>query len=179
MILNYFLLFIVILLLTILGGLGFFWLNDIIRTKNFGKKGFDYNNIEKLFIKNRKKNIIDYKAYLMPLPTNDFVEKKRMNYMGVKDCALFKMIYDSETNVSGTCIGFGNCAKVCEQEAIYVKDGKVEITASCNGCGKCVDVCPNHLISLTQNVDFSSKVSNIVKKDFKFWKLCFNIFNKG
>lgn len=177
MILKYLLFFFIILISAIFSSFCFSWIFFIFNKNNLTNMTLN-SNMEKAFLKNNNKNVIEYKAYIENSTLNKN-EIKRMKFTGEKDCALFKMIYDSETNIPGNCIGYGSCVKVCEQEAIYIEDEKAVITTSCNGCGKCVDICPNGLIKLTPNVDFSSKTSNIVKKDFKFWKLCFNMFSRG
>ncbi|MBU4178861.1 MAG: 4Fe-4S binding protein, partial [Actinobacteria bacterium] len=45
------------------------------------------------------------------------------------------------------CIACKKCEKVCEFEAITVKDNRVFIDyEKCTQCGKCIDVCPNNVI---------------------------------
>lgn len=45
------------------------------------------------------------------------------------------------------CIGCMQCQRVCEAQAITVKDALAEIDhAKCIGCGKCVEKCPRHII---------------------------------
>jgi ferredoxin len=46
------------------------------------------------------------------------------------------------------CIGCGNCARVCNGDAILIINNKATIDpAKCVQCGKCVRVCPNEAIS--------------------------------
>jgi heterodisulfide reductase subunit A-like polyferredoxin len=47
------------------------------------------------------------------------------------------------------CLGFGDCVKACDYNAIYIHNGVADIIASrCTACGKCVDACPKKLIEL-------------------------------
>ena len=68
------------------------------------------------------------------------------------------------------CIGCGNCVKVCETNAITLKNGKAELNRKkCNLCGKCVDNCP------TRGLEFVGKLVTDVwllkelKKDIIFF----------
>ncbi|MBN1602772.1 MAG: 4Fe-4S binding protein [Chitinispirillaceae bacterium] len=46
-----------------------------------------------------------------------------------------------------SCMGCGECVKVCEADAIILIGGKAVIDPSkCKQCGKCVKVCPNDAI---------------------------------
>lgn len=48
---------------------------------------------------------------------------------------------------SAGCIGCMKCKKVCESNAIMVKNNLATISISrCIGCGKCVEQCPTHCI---------------------------------
>lgn len=45
-------------------------------------------------------------------------------------------------------MGLGDCAAVCEYDAIKVCNGVASIDPNrCKGCSKCVQACPKHLIS--------------------------------
>jgi Na+-translocating ferredoxin:NAD+ oxidoreductase RNF subunit RnfB len=47
------------------------------------------------------------------------------------------------------CIGCGKCTKVCQYDAIHVKDFLATInTETCVGCGRCAEVCPTQCISV-------------------------------
>ncbi|MBF0100266.1 MAG: DUF362 domain-containing protein [Desulfobacterales bacterium] len=48
------------------------------------------------------------------------------------------------------CIGCGECAKHCSQQAITLKDKKAYIdTKKCIGCGECILICPNSAIQIS------------------------------
>ena len=47
------------------------------------------------------------------------------------------------------CIGCMKCEKICESDAIHVKDFHAVVDPEkCTGCGKCAEVCPRHVIDL-------------------------------
>ncbi|NLM83212.1 MAG: RnfABCDGE type electron transport complex subunit B [Clostridiales bacterium] len=47
------------------------------------------------------------------------------------------------------CIGCMRCTKVCEHDAIHVKDALAEIDPEkCTGCGQCADNCPTECITI-------------------------------
>lgn len=46
------------------------------------------------------------------------------------------------------CLGCGECARVCDGDAIFIINNKAVIDpAKCVRCGKCVRVCPYDAIS--------------------------------
>ena len=60
-------------------------------------------------------------------------------YYGLESCAAAKMLYG----------GCGDCAKVCQYDAICIENGIAHVDPrNCVACGMCVKECPNHLISL-------------------------------
>ena len=95
--------------------------------------------------------------------------ERRIIYRGEKSCKLFFDNYSSEFKNIDCCIGFGDCQRVCPQEAIVIHNGVAKITSTCNGCGKFVEVCPESLISLT------NEKPSLPKGDFKFWNTCYKI----
>jgi Fe-S-cluster-containing hydrogenase component 2 len=48
------------------------------------------------------------------------------------------------------CLGFGDCAEVCEFDAIHLDAHGLPVVSEskCTACGDCVTVCPKHLFSL-------------------------------
>lgn len=103
-------------------------------------------------------------------------QSKRLKYNGIKNCALFSSIYDTANEFSNTCVGFGDCIKVCPQEAIKIENNVAVITKNCCGCGECVDVCPKKLIKLVPKESVINSLSE--QKYFKFWKSWYKMFSK-
>lgn len=58
--------------------------------------------------------------------------------------------------ISDTCIGCGQCAKVCIRGHLAIEDGKaveVESPYSCFRCGHCMAVCPKGAIAMRDSAD--------------------------
>lgn len=124
--------------------------------------------------------------------------KKRLDYNGSKNCALFFSVFDTEYNCKYICAGFGDCIKSCPRGALSIKNKTAVVSSLCNGCGKCVDSCPHKIIKLIPaatkkvplcNSPFSEKtecseflsekeILPFDKRGFKFWKKCYTIFCK-
>ena len=74
---------------------------------------------------------------------------KRNMYRGEMTCAAANLV----TNVQGCtygCLGFGDCSRVCNYDALHVVDGLATVDYDkCVGCGACSKVCPRNIITLT------------------------------
>ena len=46
--------------------------------------------------------------------------KKRLDYNGSKNCALFFSVFDTEYNCKYICAGFGDCIKSCPRGALLI-----------------------------------------------------------
>ena len=45
------------------------------------------------------------------------------------------------------CLGFGNCTKVCQFDAIHLENGVARVDPDrCTGCMSCAAACPRHII---------------------------------
>ena len=110
--------------------------------------------------------------------------EKRLIYIGEKNCWLFHENYTSEYKNPKICIGFGDCVKVCPQEAIKIVGNRAVVSENCDGCGKCLDFCPEKLISLVP-VDSNNTINKLSKnkkdsrKGFKFWSICYKLISVG
>ena len=104
-------------------------------------------------------------------------DEKRLSYIGEKNCRLFHRFYSSEYKNPKICIGFGDCVKVCPQEAIKIVQNRAKILGTCNGCGKCIDYCPENLISLVP-VE-KNKLKKTDENHFKFWRSCYKLLSVG
>ena len=88
--------------------------------------------------------------------------KSRFEYDGLSSCAAAKKLYGGSKTCSYGCIGLGDCAKVCDNNAIEIINGLAKVNCKCIACEKCVKACPNGIISLkpmfkTATVKCSSK----------------------
>ena len=110
-------------------------------------------------------------------------------------CTMAKTTFGSSLDCKFACLGLGDCAKICPQEAIKIENMTAVITNNCCGCGKCVQICPQNIIDLiptdtkrivicandaSENTSCSKLNSeeNITwkdKKDFKIWEYCYRI----
>ena len=78
----------------------------------------------------------------------------KVEYDGIESCAAAKLIFGSKGECPYGCMGLGDCAKVCPNDAICINNGIAHIDSRrCVGCGLCVKACPNHLISLMADVE--------------------------
>ena len=74
---------------------------------------------------------------------------EKMEYDGIKTCLASKQFFGGKNACSFGCIGYGDCAEACPNDAITIKDGLARIdTRLCTGCGICAGVCPNNIISI-------------------------------
>ena len=77
----------------------------------------------------------------------------KVAYSGINSCAAAKLQYGGKGSCTFGCLGLGDCAAVCPQNAIEIVDGVAMICAAeCIGCGLCAKTCPNRLISLVPDV---------------------------
>ncbi len=71
------------------------------------------------------------------------------DFDGVQSCKAVKRFYGGKGKCRFGCIGLGDCAEVCEHDAIVIRNGLASIIESrCGSCGQCVTACPNSLISI-------------------------------
>ncbi|MCR5606129.1 MAG: 4Fe-4S binding protein [Treponema sp.] len=73
---------------------------------------------------------------------------ERFVYYGPQSCRHFAYQYETSCDCDYSCIGLGDCARACPQNAIDIKNNTAVVTNLCTGCGKCVDACPKKLIAL-------------------------------
>lgn len=75
--------------------------------------------------------------------------KPQFDFDGVQSCKAVKRFYGGNGMCKYGCIGLGDCAAVCEHDAVKIVDGAAKIIPSlCAACGQCAAVCPNNLISI-------------------------------
>ena len=73
---------------------------------------------------------------------------KKGEYSGIPDCAAASRILGNGPSLCASgCLGFGNCVKVCPQNAISVIDGVAKVDHDkCIGCMACAHACPRGII---------------------------------
>ena len=71
----------------------------------------------------------------------------KYTYTGTPSCAAVEKFYNGKGSCRFGCAGYGDCAAVCDNDAISIINGVAVVDeARCLGCGKCVAACPNNLI---------------------------------
>ena len=79
--------------------------------------------------------------------------KQKYEYNGISTCHAANMLYNGKWDCTCGCLGYGDCAAVCPNDAIKLVNGIAKvITSRCAGCGLCAKQCPNHLIKLFPDV---------------------------
>lgn len=81
----------------------------------------------------------------------DGLVRARFDYKGVPSCAAAASL-GSGLGVDAcphSCLGLGDCVKICPFDALELEDSIVKVNASrCIGCGKCIHACPRNLLEL-------------------------------
>ena len=97
----------------------------------------------------------------------------KYNYSGMQSCAAASALFGGQLECSFGCLGFGDCAKVCEENGITIVDGLAKINyAMCKACGKCITACPKKLISFTPVSPSLKVLCKNTDKGAKAMKVC-------
>ncbi|MBW1889070.1 MAG: 4Fe-4S binding protein [Deltaproteobacteria bacterium] len=73
----------------------------------------------------------------------------RSEYRGEMRCAAANLVTDVQGCTYG-CLGFGDCVRVCQFDALKVIDGLATVDyEKCVGCGACAKACPRNIITIT------------------------------
>ena len=65
------------------------------------------------------------------------------------ECRAANLVADVQGCTYG-CLGFGDCSRACNYDAIQVVDGLATVNYyNCIGCGACAKVCPRNIITIT------------------------------
>jgi Na+-translocating ferredoxin:NAD+ oxidoreductase subunit B len=97
---------------------------------------------------------------------------KTTRYSGAPDCRIMNSLYMGETDCSYGCMGYGDCVRSCQFDAIHIDTATglpVVDDAKCVACGACVKACPRNLIELRKRA----------KKDKKIYVACSNCDKGG
>jgi electron transport complex protein RnfB len=77
--------------------------------------------------------------------------KESAHYEGhLTSCRGESIIAGGTKECSWGCLGLGDCADVCDFDAIQMNDNGLPVVnaVTCTACGDCVDVCPKYLFEL-------------------------------
>ncbi|MDL2220403.1 RnfABCDGE type electron transport complex subunit B [Eubacteriales bacterium OttesenSCG-928-N14] len=74
----------------------------------------------------------------------------KMQYAGLADCRAAMVVSQGQKGCRFSCLGMGNCVKVCPFGAMYMGDDGLPVVVEelCTGCGVCVKECPRNVIKL-------------------------------
>lgn len=73
----------------------------------------------------------------------------KMDYTGISSCSAANMLYGGAKDCTYACLGFGDCVKACQFNALHIVDGKATVDPEkCTACGACIKACPKGIISL-------------------------------
>ena len=101
--------------------------------------------------------------------------ERKYDYRGEPNCIAANLYYSGDKTCTFACLGYGDCAAACPQDAISISDNIAHIDPKkCVGCGICAHTCPNHLIRLIPDttrvvVECSNRQSGAVTR-----KICKN-----
>lgn len=90
---------------------------------------------------------------------------KRFDYVGTPSCLAATKVAAGPTACQFGCLGFGECVKACQFDAIHINDkGVAEVDPEkCTNCGACREACPRRIIV---EVPYKQKVFvNCANKD--------------
>ena len=84
----------------------------------------------------------------------------RNPYLGEQRCGPANLVTDIQGCTYG-CLGFGDCTRACNFDAIHVVDGLARVDYDkCVGCGACAKVCPRNIITMAP---FKSRLMLVVE----------------
>lgn len=74
---------------------------------------------------------------------------EKYSYDGIQDCAAAAALADGYKMCRFSCMGLGNCVRVCPTNAITIENNLAVIDQDkCIACGKCAAECPRGIIGL-------------------------------
>ena len=75
------------------------------------------------------------------------VVDKKMDYAGIDSCAAAAVLFGGDSACQYGCLGHGDCAAVCPENAITICNGLATVNEDlCVGCGLCAKACPKNVI---------------------------------
>ncbi len=95
------------------------------------------------------------------------------DYEGIESCAACKALSGGRGSCPTACLGYGDCVKVCQYNAIHVVNGVAVVDPdACVGCGMCGKACPQHLISMVPQVSHVHVICSNTQKGAQTRKNC-------
>lgn len=78
------------------------------------------------------------------------VAVQQAEYAGLETCAAAATVAGGRKACAWGCLGFGDCAVVCDFDAIVMNAERLPLVdpVKCTACGDCVDACPKGLFSI-------------------------------
>lgn len=96
-------------------------------------------------------------------------------YDGISTCKAASMLYGGPEACRFGCMGFGDCAAACPNNAICIKDGIAHVDPfRCIGCKICVGQCPKSIISMVPRESKAVVMCNSKDKGADARKACKN-----
>ena len=76
--------------------------------------------------------------------------KQAYDYTGIEDCVMANMMQNNgPKGCTFGCLGFGNCVKACQFDALHIVNGVAVVDPeACKACGNCTYACPRNLIEM-------------------------------
>ena len=85
--------------------------------------------------------------------------KTKMVYEGVQSCKMAVQLFGGAKECSFGCLGLGDCARACPQDAIMLCDGVAVVSPDvCIACKKCINTCPKGIIDLVPKGQMTAAV---------------------
>lgn len=80
--------------------------------------------------------------------------KNKADYKGIPTCTAANLLFAGPASCAYGCIGLGECAEACPENAICILDGLARVDVrKCIGCGICAKTCPKHIITIQPVTD--------------------------
>ena len=77
------------------------------------------------------------------------ISAQNADYEGIDTCLAAKQLYGGQRSCRYGCLGHGDCAAICPNNAICIENGIAHVdTRRCIGCGMCVKACPKGIIAV-------------------------------
>lgn len=97
----------------------------------------------------------------------------KFDWEGEQRCTSSLLLFGGKNDCIYGCIGYGECADVCPQDAICIKDNLAHVMPEyCIGCGLCVKTCPSSVIELVPRTSKYIVVCNNCTKGREAMTVC-------